>query len=125
MYIDTKVSLSSYTGVRVSADICGEIITKSKTVSKGLLRYVQTDAETVSSFVSRNILTPEQGDQLRKETSPMSERLYDILRPALLRGGNSALQRFYWCLRDTQDDGRLGHKQLADAIKKRGTYVRM
>ena len=111
----------SLSDVHISANFCEEIITKSKTVSKGLLHLVQMDAKTVSAFVGRNILTVEEGDLLQRETSPLSDRLNDILRPALIRGGNSALQRFYWCLRDTQDDGRLEHKQLADAIKKRGT----
>ena len=106
--------------MHVSAHFCEKLITKSKTVVKGLLHHVQTDAKTVSALVTRNVLTVGEGDLLRRETSPPSDRLKVILQPALIRGGKSALERFYWCLRDTQDDGRLGHRQLADAIKERG-----
>lgn len=106
-------------GSEVPLDICEKIIAKSKTVSRMLLTYVQLDPETLSSLVARDVIPNESVVLLGNTSNFHSDRVFNILRPALLSGGKVSLQAFYRTLLETKQ-GRLGHVTLAEAIKKRG-----
>lgn len=106
-------------GSEVPLDICVRIIAKSKTVSQMLLSHVQLDPETLSSLVARDVILYESADLLGDKSKAHSERVFNILRPALLHGGKVSLQAFYRTLLETKH-GRSGHVSLAEAIKKRG-----
>ena len=106
-------------GSEVPLDICERIIAKSKTVSRMLLSHVQLDPVTLSSLVARNVITNGKAVLLRNTSDTPDERVFNILRPALLSGGKVSLQAFYRTLLETKE-GRLGHVALAEAIKKKG-----
>ena len=106
-------------GFEVPLDICVRIIAKSKTVSQMLLSYVQLDPETLTSLVARNVIPVGSAELLGDRSKGHSDRVFNILRPALLHGGKVSLQAFYRTLLETKH-GRSGHVSLAEAIKERG-----
>lgn len=84
-----------------------------------LLTHVQLDAGTLTALVSRNVISNDDADMLRSESKIRSERIFTFLRPAILYGGKYSLDGFYRALLATRE-GRLGHVELTEAIKKRG-----
>ena len=106
-------------GYEVLLDICERIITKSKTVSQKILTQVQLDPETLSFLVAREVITDDHATLLGDDSKSHKERIFYILRPALLHGGKKSLEAFYRTLVETKTS-RLGHKDLAEDIKKRG-----
>ena len=106
-------------GYEVPLDICERIITKSKTVSQKILTQVQLDPETLSFLVAREVITDDHATLLGDDSKSHKERIFYILRPALLHGGKKSLEAFYRTLVETKTS-RLGHKDLAEDIKKRG-----
>ena len=78
------------------------------------------DAETLSALVSRNVVSNDNAEMLANDSSKSrSERIFAFLRPAILYGGKKSLEAFYRALLAT-GEGRLGHMELAEAIKTRG-----
>ena len=106
-------------GFEVPSDICERIIIKSKTVSQKMLTQVQLDPETLSYLVAREVITDEKARLLGDDSKSHKERIFYILRPALLCGGMRSLEAFYRTLVRTKTS-RLGHADLAEDIKKRG-----
>ena len=101
-------------------DICERVITKSKTVSQMLLTNVQLDAGTLTALVARNVISNDNAEMLANESfKSRNERIFVFLRPAILYGGKKSLEAFYRALLATRE-GRLGHVELAETIKKRG-----
>ena len=87
-----------------------------------LLCHVQLDPETITSLVARDVITEDNAGLLKNETISHSKRVFETLRPAILQGGQWTLKAFYHTLLCTSE-GRLGHKELAEAIKKRGKLL--
>ena len=106
-------------GCEVPLDICERIITKSTTVSQKMLTQVQLDPETLSFLVAREVITDDNATLLGDDSKSHKERIFYILRPALLHGGKKSLEAFYRTLVQTKTS-RLGHADLAKDIKKRG-----
>ena len=78
------------------------------------------DAETLMALVSRNVISNDNAEMLANDSSKSrNERIFAFLRPAILYSGKKSLDGFYRALLATRE-GRLGHEELAEAIKKRG-----
>ena len=84
-----------------------------------MLTQVQLDPETLAFLVARDIVSDENARLLGDESKSHNERIFYILRPALLHGGKKSLEAFYHTLVETKTS-RLGHADLAEDIKKRG-----
>ena len=84
-----------------------------------MLTQVQLDPETLSFLVARDIISDENARLLGDESKSHKERIFYILRPALLRGGMRSLEAFYRTLVQPKTS-RLGHADLAEDIKKIG-----
>ena len=84
-----------------------------------MLSQVHLDAETLMSLVARNVISNEDATLLGDDSKSHKERIFYILRPALLHGGKKSLEAFYHTLVQTKTS-RLGHADLAEDIKKRG-----
>lgn len=106
-------------GFVVPPDISERIITKSQTVSLKMLSLVQLDPETLSFLVARDVISDENAMLLRDESKSHKDRIFSILRPAVVHGGKRSLEAFYRTLVQTKTS-RLGHAELAEDIKKRG-----
>ena len=87
-----------------------------------LLSRVQLDPETIVSLVARSVITEDDAGLLKNETISHSRRVFETLRPAIVQGGQQTLEAFYRTLLCTSE-GRLGHKELAEAIKRRGKLL--
>ena len=71
-------------------------------------------------MVARDIISGgENARLLGDESKSHKERIFYILRPALLRGGMRSLEAFYRTLVQPKTS-RLGHADLAEDIKKIG-----
>ena len=84
-----------------------------------MLTQVQLDPETLSSLVAREVITDDDATLLGDDSKNHKERIFCILRPALLHGGKKSLEAFYRTLVQTKTS-ILGHADLVEDIKKRG-----